>query len=353
MRTRGTRPAGILCLWAAVAAACLGAVQSADARPKPVPFQRGMNIGDWGPSAYSAGPTARTLRRLKNRYYIDTVTFTVQWQQRHVSSNLMRPGFGTAPAANLERAIRIARRLGLKVVLRPYVDPRSGGWRGLLQPTNVDRWFLNYGKFIVKYAKLAQAAKANGFVIGTELTTMAKYEAQWRKLIRVVRTHFKGFVTYQANWGTEVGLVRWWDAVDAISIAAYYPLASTYPYTVDQLVAGWYGTDPQSIGWYTQIEAAHNEFHRPVLFSEIGYRTVEGSAIRPWDIEYVAPFSQQAQIQAYEASFLVWYRVPWFRGFHWWYVPPRSLAGFAGADHRPTRATLTQIGTWYALRPRR
>jgi hypothetical protein len=341
-----------LLLCCAVAAGA-GAQVADAARPKPVPFQRGITVGEWGPDAYRAVPTKRLLNRLKTRYHVDAVTFFVRWEQRHVTSNRMRPGWTTVPDESLERAIRIARRLGLIVNLRPFIDPISGGWRGQLQPASVHRWFANYRKFIFKYAELARAGGANGFVVGTELTSLAKYEPQWRNVIRGVRERFKGYLTYQANWGVELQLIHWWDALDAISIAAYHPLASSSPYTVDQLIAGWYGTDPHSIGWYPQIEAARNQFQRPVLFTEIGYRTVEGSAIRPWDIEYVAPFSEQAQIQAYDAALQVWYRVEWFRGFHWWYVPPRSTAGLPGADHRPTRATLTHLGTWYQIRPRR
>lgn len=341
-----------LCVSAAAAAACFAFPTSAAGRTKPVPFQRGMNVGEWGPTAYSPVPTRRTLKRLKSRYHIDAVSFFVRWQQPSLTSNRMRPGWHTPRTKNLEGAIRIARRLGLKVILRPYVDPLSGGWRGQLEPSSIDLWFANYRKFIFKYADVAREAGASGFVVGTELTSLAGYETQWRALIGGVRARFKGFVTYQSNWGVELQIVRWWDAVDAISIAAYHPLASTYPYTVDQLIAGWYGTDPLSTGWFPQIEAVHDEFQRPVLFTEIGYRTVEGSAIRPWDIEYTAPFSEQAQIQGYEAALQVWYRVPWVRGFHWWYVPQHALTGLPGADHRPTQATLTLVGSWYAIRPR-
>ena len=338
---------------AALLACCVVAAGfAAEADAKPVPFQRGITVGDWGQSAYSPVRTQRLLKRLKTRYNVDAVTFFVRWQQRNLEANLMRPAWTTAPAKNLERAIRIARRLGLTVVLRPYLDPLSGGWRGQLEPANVNLWFANYRKFILKYARLAQRAGARGFVVGSELSSLAAYETHWRALVSAVRREFKGFLTYESNWGVELRLVRWWDALDAISISAYHPLASSYPYTVDQLVAGWYGTDPRSTGWFAQIEAAHNQYQRPVLFTEIGYRTVEGSAIRPWDIEYQAPFSEQSQLQAYEAALQVWYRVPWFRGFHWWYVPPQSLGSLPGADHRPTRATLTLLGSWYAIRPR-
>lgn len=329
-----------------------GAQVAEAALPRPVPFQRGINVADWGPDAYRGDRLRRTLKRLKTRYHIDSVSFSVQWVQSSLTSNRMRPSYGTAPDANLERAIRIARSLKLKVVLRPYLDPLSGGWRGQLEPDSITRWFANYRKFILTYARLAREAGARGYVIGTELTSLAGYETQWRALVAAVRRQFKGFLTYQSNWGVELQLVRWWDAVDAISIAAYYPVATSSPYTVDQLVAGWYGNDPFSTGWYAEIKAAWDLFQRPVLFTEIGYRTVEGSAMRPWDVDYVAPFSEQAQIQAYEAALQVWYRVPWFRGFHWWYVPTRRLAGLRGADHRPTIATLQLVGSWYSIRPR-
>jgi hypothetical protein len=42
------------------------------------------------------------------------------------------------------------------------------------------------------------------------------------------------------------------------------------------------------------------------------------------------------------------YRVPWFRGFHWWYVPTKRgrQIGKVGADHAPAAPALRVLGRW-------
>jgi hypothetical protein len=88
------------------------------------------------------------------------------------------------------------------------------------------------------------------------------------------------------------------------------------------------------------------------MFGEIGYRSIEGAAFEPWDIERQASSSPEAQRRAYEAALRVWFRLPWFRGMHWWYVPAQNglVSGQPGADHRPLGPALRTLGRWYRKR---
>ena len=316
---------------------------SAHAARAVVPFQRGMTVGEWGPTAYEPRSTARLMRTLAARYHVDAVTLFVTWTQFQGDSSVIVPGTETAPRANLARAIRSARAAGLKVLVRPYIDPSDGTLRGAVGPDSVPRWFDSYTAFLLRYADLAQREGATGFVVGTEMVSMSKYAAAWRALVAKVRAHFKGFVTYQANWD-EAERVRWWDALDAVSISAYYPLAAAAGATVPQLEHGWRR-------WLAAVQAIHKRSGRPVMFGEIGYRTVTTAAVEPWSID-PAPFSATAQRNAYEAALRVWYRVPWFAGLHWWYLPPQRalLAGALGADHAPSAGALDVMARWYRQR---
>lgn len=308
-----------------------------------VPHQRGMTVAEWGKSAYAPERLRVGLRRLR-ALGIDTIALDVAWSQPGPAATTMAPSARTVPTARLVRTIRAAHRQGLRVLLRPYLMPADGSWRGDMRPASIPEWFAHYTRFERRYARLARREKVEGFVVGTEMVTMSGYEAQWRELIGQLRQDFPGFLTYQANWGEE-GQVAWWDAVDVISISAYYPLVRgplpSAP-TVAELVAGW-------TPWRQQIEALHQRFGRDVMFGEIGYRPLVESSLRPWDVTLTGSRSAQAQADAYEAAFRAWQGAPWFRGFVWWRVPAdvTRIGTSVGDDHQPLAPARAVLRRWY------
>ncbi len=349
-----TRPAAVLS--AMLVTVLLAAAPSAQAATKRVPFQRSITLAEWGPTAYDPARTRAVLKRLKERQHVDTVTLLVVWTQAGETSTDVRPGSVTTPEARVRGAIRAARKLRLRVVLRPYIDRDDRGWRGDLHPESVPAWFASYGRFILRYASIARREKVSGFVVGSEMTTLSDEEGSWRDLVGAVRQRFGGWVAYQANWGGEESNITWWDAVDVISLSAYYPIAARPGLSAAQLAEGWkslideYGQEQH---WYARIEALKKRWGRPVMFGEIGYRPVPETAVEPWNTQLTGS-DDRVQPAAYDAALRVWYRVPWFRGMHWWYVTPNddALNGRLGADHRPGPAALRTISRWYRRPPR-
>ncbi len=72
-------------------------------------------------------------------------------------------------------------------------------------------------------------------------------------------------------------------------------------------------------------------YGKPVLFTEIGYRSAADAAVRPWewpDGRDAKPTDEGQQAALYTAFFeSVWPR-PWFRGaFFWKWYPVRSIDG--------------------------
>jgi len=65
----------------------------------------------------------------------------------------------------------------------------------------------------------------------------------------------------------------------------------------------------------------------PVLFTELGYRSVDGAAAAPWDFQNEATPSAETQARAYEAFFReVYDRRPWLHGvFFWWWDNPDTF----------------------------
>src|ERR1041385_3913517 len=114
----------------AVLAASAVAGSKAPVVHRPVPFERGVSVGEWGPTAYDKGRTRDTLARLAKDEPVRPGTLFMNWGQQDGSSTTIAPGSETVSTDRLVDAIRAAKKLGLEVILRPYVEPLDGSWRG-------------------------------------------------------------------------------------------------------------------------------------------------------------------------------------------------------------------------------
>ncbi len=108
-------------------------------------------------------------------------------------------------------------------------------------------------------------------------------ETHWRELIAAARREYTGSLTYAANFD-QYAFVPFWDALDLISINAYFPLRKhLLPETGEErllevLRAGWLGHLRAIDAFRREVGAATH----PVLFTEIGYVSRANSTIEPW-----------------------------------------------------------------------
>lgn len=321
-------------------AAIIYELTSARASVRPVPFQRGVTIADWGTDAYRGRRYAELVKSL-NAAGVDTVTLLVVWRQNGNDSVKITPDSGTVSTARLVKAIKTAHTAHLRVILKPYIGLRSGTWRGLITPSSVGQWFASYDAFIVRYAKLAQKEHVQGFVVGTEMQSMQQYANRWRALIGEVRhVYTTGFVTYQANAGAARNIM-WWDALDVIDISAYYPLNDSGNDSVPDLVQGWSSA-------YHTLANLHLKFHRDVMFGELGYTPYTGTFAKPWVTAPLGRYSAAAQGNGYAAAFKVWYPTPFFKGFEPWYVSSNpGLRRTDSGNDEPRAPALKVLSHWY------
>ncbi len=111
----------------------------------------------------------------------------------------------------------------------------------------------------------------------------ARLESHWRELIAVARAQFGGALSYAANFD-QYQFVPFWDALDLISINAYFPLRrhllpeSSETPMLDALRTGWTGHLRAIADFRRERQLAD----RPVLFTEIGYVSRRNSTIEPW-----------------------------------------------------------------------
>lgn len=250
----------------------------------------------------------------------------------------------------LETTTRLARRHGVKTLLKPHVWIRGGQWRGDLRMQSEEdwrAWFASYETFILHYARFAERVGIEALAIGTELHQAARDRPDdWRRLIRRVREVYRGQLTYSANWHREFQDVTFWDELDYIGIQAYFPLTEKERPSTAELIEGWKRHLPA-------IEAVQRKYRRPVLFTEVGYKSSTDAAIEPWvwperDGDLVPDPTTQAN--AYEAFFDTFWERPWFAGaYFWkWHPWPRWTSRAEHAGFTPQGKPALEVMTrWY------
>jgi len=311
-------------------------------KPRYLPFQKGINLTSWGANGYPKAATEKTLRQFKKNR-VKWVTLLQTWNQKNLTSNRVYRGRQTVKDANLIHAINYAHKIGLKVLLRPYVDVEKGLWRGEIKASNPPQWFKSYGNFALHYAKLAKRYRVGAFIFASEMGVMSlKYQRGWRGLASRVRKAYPGPVGYEANWNELLGS-SWMSSVDFIGLSAYNPICDKSTTHLPRLEAGWKK-------WIKDMRSIVTRNKRPIIFSEVGYRPLSSTCTAPWDTFWLrGNYSPYAQAQAYLATFRVWWPVRWFRGMHWWAANPTGIRKYP-EDHDPRGKAWQVIRTWYGKR---
>lgn len=180
--------------------------------------------------------------------------------------------------ARVRATIAAARERGLHVMLKPHIWVRGGEWRAEIEPVDGqwDAWFRSYTAWMLRYAEIAQESGAEILAIGTELRSSAtRYPRRWRALNEAVRHRFFGHIVYCANWD-EVEEIEWWRSVDYIGVQ-FYPQLAEGPDASDASIRARLDTILDN------VEAVSRRWQRPVLLTEVGYKSVRGAMVRPYE----------------------------------------------------------------------
>jgi glycosyl hydrolase family 113 len=236
----------------------------------------------------------------------------------------------------------MARSRGIKMMLKPqlWVTDGSGGTKlAEIGPATEGRWrdwFDSYRAFLLHHAALAERAGIDLLCIGAELKrATASHPEEWRAMIADVRRVYHGRLTYAANWHGEAEKISFWDALDLIGVQAYYPLTSQPSPALATLERGWAPA-------VSSLEALHARWGKPILFTEIGWKSTADGTARPWEwtedaSQYLTRVSTRTQANAYESFFRTIWRRPWFAGaFIWkWYAHHARAGGVDDMDFTP------------------
>ncbi len=218
--------------------------------------------------------------------------------------------------------------LGMDVIIKPHI------WIGGYDEEDVNRsdvgfeseaewarWEDSYRRFLMTYARLAREIDADVLVLGTELSNVSTSRpAYWRALADSVRTVYGGKLTYAANWHEEYDDLQFWDALDYVGVQAYFPLADQSDPSVEKLQARWQEHR-------ATLQKVHRRTGKPVLFTEIGYRSAPSAARAPWrwpEQERSAHADPQLQARCYRAFLSTMASTPWFAGAIIWKWHPAA-----------------------------
>ncbi|MGH2342378.1 glycoside hydrolase family 113 [Segnochrobactraceae bacterium EtOH-i3] len=195
------------------------------------------------------------------------------WQPKPDSTDIVR---GRDMADDQLRAgIRTARMAGLKVMVKPHiwVPERWAGSVVMSSDADWSAWFARYKDEVVRLARIAAEEKAEFFSIGTEVAQSTE-RPEWSDVIAAVRAVYPGRLTYSAHWAEEVERFPFWDRLDAIGVTLYPAL----------------GTDNDPLAWRAgmkgeidRVIAVADRVGKPVWITEIGLRSAEGAAEKPWE----------------------------------------------------------------------
>jgi glycosyl hydrolase family 113 len=250
--------------------------------------------------------------------------------------------------AGLVQTAAWAHALGIKTFLKPHVWVRHGEWPGDIAMVTDDawkEWFASYEAFILHYARLAEANGFESLAVGTELGKTTARTADWKRIVARVRQVYHGKLTYCANWNDEAERVAFWDDLDFIGVQAYYPLTTVSRPSKDEIEAAWAPV-------VKRLEALAKRTGKPIVFTEVGFKSHEGSLKEPWRWETDGAVDFDLQRDAYTAMFETFWRRAWFGGsFVWKWHPSQQPYGRDERDFTPQgKPALSVIKAYYTGR---
>ncbi len=219
----------------------------------------------------------------------------------------------------LRAAIREARAQGFRVMVKPHVwVPQS--WAGAVAPGSDAAWrawFENYQAALLTIARIAAEEKADALSIGTELKETSQ-RPEWISIIGALRAVFPRQLTYVAHNVEEAEAVPFWPLLDAIGVTLYPVL----------------GDDRDRVGRLaimtataSKLDALAERAGKPIIVGEIGLRSAEHAASKPWESAEERPAEADGRLQAEVlADWIKVLRRPSIRGvLVWrWFTDPQA-----------------------------
>jgi len=303
-------------------------------------------------SSASADQAYQTIAALGS----NSIELTVRiWTDTGTSNTVIADPDKTESDASLLASFRAAEADGLSVVFKPNLSPLDGTLTSSMAPSDVAAFFASYKAEIVHLATLAQEGGVTTFAIGNEMSSLSgeQYLPYWTDIIAAVRQAYHGQLTYAAATD-EAYKVSFWNELDVIGVNTYPPLTNSENPTVQQLVQAW-NEVPTNPYWAAVFEnqspvdflhSLSEQYGKQVLMTEVGYRSMDGTAIEPGSWIANGTADPNAQADAFKAFFQVWTAEggSWMRGaeiWQWDLSNQYNATGYSPMD-KPAEAVIAQ-----------
>ncbi len=269
-------------------------------------------------SGYGSKKSVQMHKHLLNTGY-NSVQINTFCYMKDKSIPAVYYGFDpTMKNKTIKKEIKKLHKKGFTVMLKPHLwiggnEFNPDNWRNKIDysnPGELASWFYNYGSYIKSEAKLAEESNVEIFVIGTELVKLTKYEKEWKKLISEIREIYSGKITYAAE-GSNAFNINFWNELDFIGIDSYFQLTDKTDPDIKDLENGW-------VKYENELSDLSKKFNKKIIFTEIGYKSVMGTAIKPWEWSNSSEISQQQQAQAFEAMYRTFADKEYIEGIYIW-----------------------------------
>lgn len=282
-------------------------------------FCKGYTWGFFAKSGeYQTEEAKRSMERLHSNG-LDWICIPVNAFQETYMSTMVHPIYGrTQTDSDIAAAVEYAKKLGMKVCLKPMVNSLDGVWRAHIhfpEESNIDyneRWFSSYNAFMLHYAEIAEQTGCEMLCTGCEMDGMDVNTQRCIDMIARVREVYHGLIMHNINHGDEFKY-PWLGSVDVIGISAYYRLTDGVDVSIERMLESWSKIR-------VRLNKAHEMYNKPIMFAEIGIRNEHGCSQYPYDFKdrLEVPLDEDEQADFYESAIRTFWDDEWFSGFFWW-----------------------------------
>jgi len=341
---------GMMLLFAAV---CLVGVGVAPIQLSAATVQwtyKAVSVIPSGTNDFSSADFQQSVRDFK-AIGGNTINFIIPYYQSNSFSSDIGRGHNTPSDSALIAGIQYVHSQGMKAQLSIYLENWNGEWRANIDPSDRNAWYQKYGDVLVHYGQIASQQGVELYQLGAELVRVSSQAIhsdntqRWNGLIARVRSVYGGSLTYSANrgqqgWASELPNIQFWDQLDYVGVSAYYELYGDG--SVPSLKAAW-----QNV--YNYDIAPVLSWGKPILFSEVGYRSVSGAHNQPWNSGMSGPYDAQEQVNDYQALFEFWDQYSFMQGaVLWWWSPNPHYGGSGNTDYTPQHKPAAEtIKNWW------
>lgn len=242
----------------------------------------------WENRSYANSAVDRDLNRIKNGLCANYISLQANVYQGDKYSNDPHIDVRTVDDEILASIVKKVHDLGMKVVLLTPLRPDDGTWEGAIEPTDLDSWFDHWKKILIHYAKFAEENGVEVLLLGSELPTLRGEPQQWEHIIRDIRQHYSGELSFSVNFWTqrsqfrEVLNMTQWSHLDYIGITGYFELTPYGNPSVQRLKQAW-TADLHGQNIIEDLRKLKEKYDKPIVFWEIGYQSRNETNTHPWD----------------------------------------------------------------------